>query len=308
MVRRWWAYQRERFPVRAHGVLIAAFSLSAVGYASLLQGRPELPVPAAVVAFVSSFLFFLQLRVADEFKDFEEDCRYRPDRPVPRGLVSLKELGLVAALAAIVQLALAVWLDPRLLLPLMAAWAYLGLMTVEFFAPARLRVQSALYLATHLVILPLVALYATACVWVPAGQIPPGLGWFLGASYGTGAVLEVGRKVRAPEDERPGVGSYTAHWGRPGAMRVWLVALMLTGGCAAVAAWHVGFLLPVAGVLVALLVTAAGIAGRFLRAPDTGGAKRVEAFSGVWTLLVYVSVGIAPVGWHRWSFAPAGSP
>src|SRR5262249_35693743 len=71
---RWWTYQRERFPVLAHGPLIAAFSLSAVSFSSLLRGRTELPdAKTAVVAFATSFLFFLQLRLADEFKDFEED-------------------------------------------------------------------------------------------------------------------------------------------------------------------------------------------------------------------------------------------
>ena len=40
---RWWIYQRERFPVLAHGLLIAAFSSSAVCFSSLLRGRTELP-------------------------------------------------------------------------------------------------------------------------------------------------------------------------------------------------------------------------------------------------------------------------
>ena len=136
MVKRWWTYQRERFPVLAHGVLIAAFSLAAVGYTALVLGRREFPAEAAVVAFAGSFLFFVQLRIADEFKDFDEDTRYRPQRPVPRGLVSLRELGVLAGLAALAQLALAVWLKPVLVVPLVGAWAYLALMTVEFFAPA----------------------------------------------------------------------------------------------------------------------------------------------------------------------------
>ena len=57
------------------------------------------------MAFATAFLFFLQLRIADEFKDFEEDSRYRPYRPVPRGLVRLRELGWLGAAAACLQLA-----------------------------------------------------------------------------------------------------------------------------------------------------------------------------------------------------------
>ena len=87
---RWIVYQRERFPVAGHGPLVAAFSASAVCFSSLVRGRVAAPSAIALlVAFLTSLLFFLQLRIADEFKDFEEDSRYRPYRPVPRGLVTL---------------------------------------------------------------------------------------------------------------------------------------------------------------------------------------------------------------------------
>src|SRR5262245_22303104 len=108
---RWWTYQRERFPVFAHGALIAAFSFSAVSYSALLRGATCYPaLNAAGTAFITSFLFFLQLRIADEFKDAEEDARYRPYRPVPRGLVTLRELGAVGSIGAFIQLTLAMTL------------------------------------------------------------------------------------------------------------------------------------------------------------------------------------------------------
>src|SRR5690349_17994313 len=73
---RWWVYQRERFPVVAHGVLILAFSLCAVCFSALLRGADHLPAwPVIVVAFCSSFFSFLHLRLADEFKDSDEDAR-----------------------------------------------------------------------------------------------------------------------------------------------------------------------------------------------------------------------------------------
>src|SRR5271156_3057216 len=87
---KWWTYQKERFPVFAHGILIAAFSFSAVSFSALLRGSHSLPDGASIlVAFLNSFFAFLHLRIADELKDIEEDTRYRPYRPVPRGLVTL---------------------------------------------------------------------------------------------------------------------------------------------------------------------------------------------------------------------------
>ena len=112
---KWWVYQKERFPVFAHGPLILAFSASAVCFSSLLRGtNPSLR--SIAVAFITSFIFFLQLRIADEFKDFEEDSRYRPYRPVPRGLVTLHELGVVFVVGGLIQFSLALLLKPPLIL------------------------------------------------------------------------------------------------------------------------------------------------------------------------------------------------
>src|SRR6266542_689579 len=114
---RWCIYQRERFPVLAHGLLIAAFSSSAVSFSCLLRGGHSVPSPSSLLtAFATAFILFLQLRITDEFKDFDEDSRYRPYRPVPRGLVKLRELAAIGAFGALVQLGLALWLSPRLTL------------------------------------------------------------------------------------------------------------------------------------------------------------------------------------------------
>src|SRR5215212_9492381 len=131
-IARWWVYQRERFPVFGHGILILAFSSSAVSYSAMLRG--EWPrVASIVVAFVSCFLFFLQLRIADEFKDFEEDSRWRPYRAVPRGLIKLRELGVVFVIAGAIQLSLSLALNWKLAGWLALVWVYLALMSKEFF-------------------------------------------------------------------------------------------------------------------------------------------------------------------------------
>src|SRR5439155_18400113 len=135
--RRWIIYQHERFPFLAHTPLIGAFSLSAVSFSSLLRNDTDAPsFDRLLVAFLTSLLFFLQLRIADEFKDFEEDSRYRPYRPVPRGLVKLRELAVVFVLACLIQLGLALWLEPSLFVLLAITWTYLALMSKEFFVAA----------------------------------------------------------------------------------------------------------------------------------------------------------------------------
>jgi 4-hydroxybenzoate polyprenyltransferase len=301
MAIRWWVFQRERFPLLAHGLLVAAFSFSAVSYSALRRGQIAPPGwRVIVVAFVTSFLFFLGLRIADEFKDFEEDSRFRPYRAVPRGLVTLRELGLVWAGCAVIQLALALWLEPSLCLLLFVVWIYLSLMTREFFVPAWLKAHPVPYMISHMVILPLVDLYATACDWWPStGRPPGGLIWFLVVSYFNGVVIEIGRKIRAPGDEEVGVNTYSALWGYRIAVMVWLGALILTAAWALTAAYQIDFLLPVAGVLCIMLLSAGWVAYRFVREPTAHGAGRIERLSGIWTILMYLSLGGVPLLW-RW--------
>lgn len=211
---RWWIYQRERFPVFAHGTLIAVFSLAAVAYSALLGGRQAFEPSAFAVAFATTFGFFLLLRIADEFKDYEDDCRYRPYRPVPRGLIGLNDLRYLAIAVLALQLLAALLQHAPLAILLIVVWIYLTLMTVEFFVRDWLRQHPISYMLSHMLIMPLIQLYASACDWLPqTSALPAGLYWFLAASYANGLVIEIGRKIRAPEDEESGVDTYSALWG-----------------------------------------------------------------------------------------------
>lgn len=303
---RWWIYQRERFPLVGHGLLIAAFSLSALCASSLLRGDGRLPTPiAAIVAFVTAFLFFLQLRIADEFKDFEEDARFRPYRPVPRGLVTLRELGVIGVAAALAQLALALVLRVDLAFLLVVVWIYLALMSKEFFLGRWLRARPVAYMFSHMLILPLIDLYTTACDWWPTGGGPPaGLNWFLAVSYCNGIVLEIGRKTRGPDQEEAGVETYSALWGSRNAVMAWLGAVLVNGALAILAARQIDFFLPVAILLGILTIAAAALAWRFLSELSPRASKWLEVYSGVWTLLMYLNLGVIPLAIRWWQTPP----
>jgi len=106
-MKRFWVYQRERFPLISHGLLIAAFSASAIAFSAFAR-HAALPHWWLLAAgFLSSLFFFLQMRIADEWKDAAEDAEFRPYRPVPRGLVSLRELAWVGVAAGVAQFAIA---------------------------------------------------------------------------------------------------------------------------------------------------------------------------------------------------------
>jgi 4-hydroxybenzoate polyprenyltransferase len=294
---RWWIYQKERFPLHAHGPLIAAFSACAVAFSSMLRGAPPPEWQSYLTAFGVCLLMFFQLRIADEFKDRDEDARWRPYRPVPRGLVKLSELRVVFLIAALLQIALVLAHDARLLLVLALAWTYFTLMSVEFFCRDWLKARPVVYLLTHMGIMPLVDFFGTACEWLPRGaSAPSGLGWFITASFFNGIVIEIGRKLRQPADEEEGVETYSALWGRPGGAAVWLAAMAATLVCAGMAAARIGFVLPLLTALGGVFALALVILPPYLRGSLPG--KRIELLSGLWTLTLYLMLGIVPL-WLR---------
>lgn len=296
-MKRWWIYQRERFPLLAHGPLIAAFSACAVSYSSLLRKAPYPDAPMFLAAFAVCLLMFLQLRIADEFKDAEDDARWRPYRPVPRGLVKLSELRLAFIVAAVAQAVVSFALDLRLIGVLLIAWTYLGLMSVEFFRRDWLKARPVVYLVSHMGIMPLVDFFGTSCEWLPrSGAAPAGLGWFLAASFFNGIVIETGRKLRQPADEEEGVETYSSLWGKSGGAAVWISMLVLTLVCAIAAAAKIEFLPPVAAGLGALLLPAVIVAIRYARGTLSG--KRIEHLSALWTLALYLLLGLVPL-WSR---------
>ncbi len=293
---KWLTYQKERFPILSYGLLVAAFAYSGLSLSSMLRGAATLPdLKSIAVAFVATLLLFWQLRVADEFKDFEDDSKYQPERPVQRGLVTLGELGWTAAFAAAIQLGLTAWLSPMLVIPLLFTWGYFALMSREFFVREWLRKHPFTYLWSHMLILVCTDIYITACDWLVAGAAPPhGLFLFLAASFFNGIVIEVGRKMRAPSDEKEGVETYTSLWGIPTAVLVWLGAITLSATFILLTAAQIGIAVPVMVALTVLVTCALIMSVKFLNVPLAHRAKRIQAFSNIWTLLMYLAVGAIP--------------
>lgn len=253
-----------------------------------------------LVAILVLFGFFFQLRVADEHKDHEEDTKYRPERPVPRGLVTLAELRTVAIVVGVAQLALSIFLGWTLVGILLLVWAWMAVMTKEFFIPKELKKRPIFYMVSHMMVMPLIDLYATACDWAPAGieghdGFGLTLGGFLLLSLVNGTSIEIARKSWAPEQEREGVETYSKLW-KPGGAGVALMAVFIIG--LVVSAFvHVR---SGAGIwfLYGLLASSAWAmwtAIEYASKPTVKTAKAIELSSGIYVLANYLLLGVAPL-------------
>ena len=292
---RLWRYQKERFPLAGFVPLIAAFTFSSAAYSRVARGEPGfIPAGRFAVGALTALTFFFLLRVLDEHKDQDVDRRARPELPVPRGLVSLRELRAAGAAALAVVIALNALLEPVLLVPmaLVAAWA--ALMTREFFVRDWLRAHPAAYLLTHMAIMPLIDGYTTGLDWLAERRAaPPGLVLFLAVTFLNGTVIEIGRKLRSPADERIGVDTYTQAWGLRTAPVVWIALLCGSAAVAWAALRHVGggmLAIPLGVAAAACLAPAAW----FLARPEPRAARAVETASRLWPLVTYLTLGALP--------------
>jgi 4-hydroxybenzoate polyprenyltransferase len=292
VLRRLWHYQRERFPLAAMAPLALLLGASASMFSALVRGAALPSALAVLAAGASALLVFAQMRVLDEFKDAEDDARFRPYRPVPRGLVTLAELRRVLVAAAAAQMAIAIAVDARLLWLLAALWGYLSLMAAEFFARDWLRPRHFAYLASHVPFGALIALYAAAFEWLPRGADPhPALALLAAAALFNTTLLEIGRKIRAPRDEEAGVATYSAVWGRRRAVLAWLAAFALVLASGALAARAAGLATAFALLMTPLAIGAGFFALRYLQRPES--ARAFEPASGAATLALYLALGPA---------------
>ncbi|SEJ58157.1 4-hydroxybenzoate polyprenyltransferase [Dyadobacter sp. SG02] len=295
--RRFYIYQKERFPLLGHGLLVAAFSFSAISYSRICRGAEGfVDLKTFAVGVFTTISLFLLVRIFDEFKDAEDDARFRQELPVPRGLVTYHELAWIGIVVVIAQIAVNLVFFPEMLLIYGVVVAYLTLMGKEFFVADWLKRHQFWYVTSHMFIIPLIDIYASGLDWLIAGvHAPEGLFFFFAVSYMNGIVLEVGRKIRAPEKESEGVLTYTSMLGAPTAIGLWLAVLAVTLSLSVAASVFAGYGHAVLTILGVVFLICALPAVLFLRNRTPKLSKMVEYGSALWTIAMYLTLGAGPM-------------
>lgn len=295
--RRFYIYQKERFPLLGHGLLVAAFSFSAISYSRICRGAEGfVNIRTFAVGIFTTISLFLLVRIFDEFKDAEDDARFRKELPVPRGLITFRELALTGIVVAIAQIVVNLVFFPEMLWIYAVVTGYLLLMGKEFFVPDWLKKHQFWYVTSHMFIIPLIDIYASGLDWLLAGvKAPAGLFFFFAVSYMNGIVLEVGRKIRAPERESEGVVTYTSMLGVPGATRLWLAVLSVTLLLSIAASLFAGYGNAVPAILGIVFLVCALPALLFFRNRNVKLSKMIEYASAAWTIAMYLTLGAGPM-------------
>ncbi len=270
----------ERFPPLAYLPLIAGLYAAAM---VLAGGSAD---STSAVGALALTLVFLHLRLFDERKDYEHDTQHNPDRPLPRGLVTVGELRVAWLITIGAELGLAAWLGVQPLLAMAVVIGYSWVMLNEFWISGWIRPRLYTYAVSHTLITPLMLLFVMTAetgraFWDP----PPGYLWFALAGWPLFLVFEVARKTYAPEDEREGVNTYSSLHspGRATLLVFGNGALATAGIAAALSANEVD-----SRSLVPLVTLLALGCIPYARAHTRRNAKLLQGFATVFLLLACV--------------------
>lgn len=201
-------YALERFPPWTH-LSYALLLCAAVGLVSLsATGMPvRLPlvsIPTLAVVLLALF----HLRLLDDIKDFGKDRRLYPRRPLPRGLVSIREALLAAISCMVVETLLLLAFRPQHLAIILIFIGYSLLMYVGFFAKEWVESHVVVFVASHTAAaLPLSLVIFVLWTARPFWTAPPGVILLALAQCLLSAGYDLSRKLKTP-DESGHVESY----------------------------------------------------------------------------------------------------
>lgn len=266
--RRWAAYFNERFKIGLN-LFATVLMVGTVGTAAALVHGASLNVwatPQLYLIALAYLLVFFHLRIFDEHKDFAIDSVRFPERVLSRGWVTLDQLRRIAYVIIPLELVLAYAAGMPFFWGMLAVIAYTFLMLKEFFVADWLKRHMVLYGVSHMASLLLMVIVAMVGF---KGAIPEPYDPFHPALLTLAAVffcfvysLEMARKIRPPELEKPDVDTYSKLLGiQPaiyaviGCQMAALVLLWLSGVPVPPIAWGV-IVAAQAGIIASLLGTA----------------------------------------------------
>jgi 4-hydroxybenzoate polyprenyltransferase len=289
------AYFKERFPLLNHGILIVSYCSSNqfLAHALTRPGEPMVYSLRSLAAAAAMFCVFLHLRVFDEHKDYEDDCRYHPNRVLQTGLITLRHLKWIGAIAIAVELLAGILLGHAALVSILVVLGFSVLMLKEFFVRDWLRRHFLVYAASHMLIMPLLAMVVfSAATGLYLWEAPAWFWLYAFVGFFVTANWEISRKIRAPEDEREGVDSYTRVLGTYGAAYAVLAVRVIDTGMVARVGAHLGLSAWFFAILLALFgVCMVGFAQyRFRTSPRT--AKRMETYAGMYIVAFDLALAI----------------
>lgn len=209
-------------------------------------------VGMAVCGF-TIFSFLCWLRIADDFKDYELDCRLFAHRPLPSGRVTKKDLKIFLCFLIPITLILNAIFCWHNFLFCIILYTYGSLMAVWFFQKHKIAKSLPMALVTHNPVQMIMNIYVISFVVIQQGLEVFTLTNVMAVFtlYFPALIWEVTRKIRAPKDETEYV-TYSKLFGYKKATNFALIVTLIDIATNFVLVWNLN---KISVVVLALLVS-----------------------------------------------------
>ena len=153
-------YLEERFPLTTYCIYTFSLFLISASIGKHLSDLKDINLFNDLFGFSIVLLFFLQLRIMDEFKDIESDLIEHPERKLSKGEITLQELKPLLYVVIALQLGINIYLGfvQFIIWAGMMLWSFC--MLKEFFLLSFLKKRPILYLISHQLVIPMLCLYS----------------------------------------------------------------------------------------------------------------------------------------------------
>lgn len=203
MLKRWGIYCKEMFPIPLH--LLLGFIVFGEIYLVLLLNygitQFNVGIQEIIVAF-SLFVFLFLLRIVDDFKDYKTDLIKHPERPLPSGRVTKKDLIVLGVLVFGVTTVLNIIFMNNVIYFALAI-LYGAFMSVWFCYSEKLKKDFIFMMFTHTPYLLLMNVYAISfiCMKYGIGEISYIVVCLAFSLYLIGFIRGVAKEIKQPKKD-----------------------------------------------------------------------------------------------------------
>lgn len=284
---KWWQFILERFNPWSHLPMIFVFLLAhffiATSTSDLLHVRFYL------LLFIAIILFYFQLRLYDEVKDYALDCIINKNRPLPRGLLNHRQMYHGLMICIFINIFIFFLQGKESLLAYLIALSYSFLMYKEFFISKWIRSHLVFYAITHTFVTVLLSFSIFSFLTkLPLSLLiqNPHLFYFALINWCLFNIFEFGRKTFAKSEENIAVETYSKYFGQKGAVALVCSQILL----ACFLAFKLEHLNKVnlGWSLSALFIAYGAYAFLYLRLDSYKAASKYRTFSSFYIVLFYI--------------------
>jgi len=228
MLKRLKIYFNEMYPILPRFMLSLIVFLEIYFIILLNYGVKEFSIGyQELIGAFTVFSFLMFLRIADDFKDYEIDCKLFKERPLPSGRVKKKDLGIVLSIILFITAILNIVFMNNIWF-FIFLFGYGALMSVWFFQKSKIQKSLPLALVTHNPVQMVINIYIISFTCIKYSLNWVSIYVFLAAwtLYFPALIWEIARKIKAPKDENDYV-TYSKLFGHKKAIKFILILTLV---------------------------------------------------------------------------------